>query len=364
MPHQQVDRSRTWRLTLRILALSVAASFMPSILHMAVRGRVIPLHDFAASFGPNLLISLSIAGLANLALERWARYIATRQFPLNVIALVGLLIAIAAAGLLLAFVIMAAIGIVSWNFWTQYFGALRIACVITLIIGVTMYIYETYKHRLEASGRELEARRQEAERAHQTAVQARLASLESRIHPHFLFNTLNSITALIREDPPRAEQLVERLAALLRFSLDSNQKSLTTLGRELKIVVDYLEIEKARFGDRLTYTIDIPEALRESEVPPMSIQTLVENSVKFAVSPRREGGRIEVSARSSGGELEILVADDGPGFTETGFAEGHGLDTLQSRIAAQFGDRGRLTVARRDGRTQVSVHLPVTGARS
>src|SRR6185436_2158012 len=83
MPRNPVDRSGTWRLTLRILALSVAASFMPTILHMAVRGRVVPLHDFAASFGPNLLISFSIAGLATLALDRWGSYIASRRFPFN-----------------------------------------------------------------------------------------------------------------------------------------------------------------------------------------------------------------------------------------------------------------------------------------
>ena len=89
--------------------------------------------------------------------------------------------------------------------------------------------------------------------------------------------------ALVREDPARAERLVERLAALLRFSLDSNQ-ALTPLRREIKIVTDYLEIERARFGDRLKYSIDIPEALLDAEVPPMSIQTLVENCVKHAIS--------------------------------------------------------------------------------
>jgi len=364
MPRKQVVRRRTVWFVLSFLVLCVAASFMPAILYMAVGGRSVTLPEIAGSFLPNLLISFSIGGLSHLILSRWGSYIATRRFPLNWLALISTLIAIASSGLLLAFVIIAAIGLASWNFWPRYFNALRLACVITLIIGVAVYIYETFKHRLEASKRELEAKRQEAERERQTAIEARLASLESRIHPHFLFNTLNSITALIREDPPRAEQMVERLAALLRFSLDSNQKNFTTLDRELKIVVDYLEIEKARFGDRLVYTIDIPEALRETEIPPMSVQTLVENAVKYAVSPRREGGRIDVSARNSGGELEIMVADDGPGFTENGFAEGHGLETLQSRIAAQFGDRGRLTVARRDGRTHVSVHLPVNGVRS
>ena len=97
----------------------------------------------------------------------------------------------------------------------------------------------------------------------------------------------------------------------------------------------------------------------------MSVQTLVENSVKHAISPRREGGRIEVAARDSGGVIEITVSDDGPGFSETGFAAGHGLETLQSRLTAHFGDRGQLIVARGSGGgAVVSLVMPAAGVRA
>src|SRR5205823_3935058 len=125
----------------------------------------------------------------------------------------------------------------------------------------------------------------ERERALKLATEARLSSLESRIHPHFLFNTLNSISSLIQEDPVRAERLIERMAALLRFSLDSTNAGLVPLYQEMKIVRDYLEIERARFGDRLGFEVNIPAEFDRFEVPPLAIQTLVENSVKYAVSP-------------------------------------------------------------------------------
>src|SRR2546421_12358775 len=261
MPRQQVGR----RLALLFIISSAVAAFLPAILNMAVRGGGVSLLGVARWFPPNFLISISIGGLAWLILPRWVPCIMHGQARLGLkwIVLVPSLRAIAATGLLLAFVVLAALGYVPGSFWTTYLQTLRLACVITLIIGISVSVYESMKHRLDRTARELEAKRQEAERERQTAVAARLASLESRIHPHFLFNTLNSISALVREDPARAERLVERLAALLRFSLDSNQ-GLTPLRREIKIVTDYLEIERARFGDRLKYSIDIPEALLDA----------------------------------------------------------------------------------------------------
>ena len=360
MPRKQIDR----RLALLFVMSSAIAAFLPAILKMAVHGSV-SLPEVARRFGPNLVVSLSIGGLAWLILPRWGSCITGGRFPLNWFRLVATLLAIAAAGLLLGSSLLSAAGYFPGRFWPAYLESLRLACVITLMIGVSVSVYEQLKHRLERTTRELESKRQEAEQERQTAVAARLASLESRIHPHFLFNTLNSISALIREDPARAERLVERLAALLRFSLDSNQNSLTTLRTELKIVTDYLEIERARFGERLSYSVDVPDTLLDVEVPGMSVQTLVENSVKHAISPRREGGRIQVVARASGGAIEITVSDDGPGFSESGFAAGHGLETLQSRLAAHFAERGQLTVARgSSGGAVVSLILPAAGGRA
>jgi len=244
------------------------------------------------------------------------------------------------------------------EFWPEYLGSLRIAIAMTIGLGAIISAFETLTYRLHAATLEVRTRQLEQERARKLATEAKLSSLESRIHPHFLFNTLNSISALIREDPALAERTVERLATLLRYSLDSSARGLVPLRQEMRVVQDYLEIEKTRFGDRLRYTVDVPEGIGELEVPPMTLQTLVENSIKHAVSSNRFGGEIRVAAQLRAGHLLLEVSDDGPGFDNDAFKPGHGLDTLQDRLAVLFDGAGRLELSQRDGRMIVSVAVP------
>ena len=144
------------------------------------------------------------------------------------------------------------IGIIpSGYYWREVQSSWPTCLVITLVVGLSITSYETLRHRLQDATLELRTRQVEQERANKLLVEARLSSLESRIHPHFLFNTLNSIASLIPSDPKRAEDTVGKLASLLRFSISANQSSLVPLAQELKIVRDYLEIESTRFGQRL-----------------------------------------------------------------------------------------------------------------
>lgn len=310
-----------------------------------------------------LIISLVFANccgtLMALTLPRVAPRFARRQFPLNWIFFLSTLLVLSAIGSLLAVLILTRIEILPrQHFWAIYRSSLVLALVIALIIGVSRYFYEGLKHRLEVTTRKLQLKELDEERARKLAIEARLSSLESRIHPHFLFNTLNSISSLIQEDPQLAERLVERLAALLRFSLDSNQTGTVPLGRELKIVIDYLEIEKARFGDKLRYSIDVPAELEAVDVPPLAVQTLVENSLKHAISRRRDGGEVRVSARAAGQQVIIEVQDNGPGFQENSVLSGHGLDNLKARLTALFADGASLEVLTRGEQTVVAVSLP------
>jgi len=273
--------------------------------------------------------------------------------------LVGLLIVVAIAGSLLAGIVLMLIGWMSPSYyWTQFWAVLKLCIVITLQIGIAMQVYESLRSRLDQTTLDLQAKELERERALKAAAEARLASLESRIHPHFLFNSLNSISALIQEDPVRADRLVEKMAALLRFSLDSNQQGLVRLEDEIKIVSDYLEIEKARFADRLRYSIAVPDETLDAGVPALSVQTLVENSVKYAVYPVRAGGEIEVSAELRNGALQIKVADTGQGFSMDNIPRGHGLDNLQARLVQLFGEKAKLATAAAGGRNAVLMTVP------
>lgn len=293
--------------------------------------------------------------------SRMGAWILGRRVAVRWTLMIGVFLAIAAAGTLAASVILYAIYSPTWSdFWVQYLQGFRIAALITLIVGIGSVYYEMQKRRLEATTLELRTRELERERMLKQATEARLAALESRIHPHFLFNALNSISSLIPDDPQRAERLIERMAALLRFSLDSGRRGLAPLAQEMKIVADYLEIEKTRFGPRLRYSIDLPADAETCQVPPLAIQTLVENSVKYAVAPRREGGSIQVSAKVSDSRLMVLVSDDGPGFSEDAIPAGHGLDNLRSRLATLFGEDASLSISNGDG-TMVALTLPTGG---
>jgi signal transduction histidine kinase len=286
--------------------------------------------------------SACIGSLGWLILPRVGRYSARIAPVFRWTIVVILTIVIAIVGSLIALALMSAVGFIPWSgFWLGFWHNLRFTIVITIAIGVGVSLFESMRYRLQYE-----------------AAQARLSSLESRLHPHFLFNTLNSISALIPEDPAAAERMTERLAALLRFSLDSTDRQTVPLEHELKITTDYLEIEKTRFGPRLNYSIDVPAELMRLEVPPFSLQTLVENSVKYG------GGEIRVSARNGKGRVELSVWDSGTGFaTLKEIPAGHGLSNLRSRLEAIWGVNATLEFSQENSGANVRISLPMRPAR-
>src|SRR5262245_19740611 len=272
---------------------------------------------------------------------------------------VGTLLGLAVAGTLVASAIIGAVGLApNQSFWTRFLDDLRVVALLAVAVGVGMSIFEALHSDLDAATAALHAQRLDEERTRKLALEARLASLEARLHPHFLFNSLNAISALIDEDPARAERMVERLAALLRIALDAGRRGLIPLAEELDLVGDYLEIEKARLGQRLSYAIHADATVEACLVPPLAIQALAENSIKHVIAPRTGGGRLRIGARAADTRVVVEVWDDGPGFTLEAGAPGHGLDTLQGRLSERFGERAALVVGRQDGGTVVTMTLP------
>ncbi|MDX2267976.1 MAG: histidine kinase [Bryobacter sp.] len=239
----------------------------------------------------------------------------------------------------------------------SYYPSLSANVFFTLIIGIVSIVTEQARRKLEATTLELRTREYEREKALKAAAEAKLQNLESRIHPHFLFNTLNSIASLVRQDPALAERLIENLSGLLRYSLDRHGHRVR-LADEVQITEDYLQIEKARFGDRLRYEMAIPEELFAVEVPALGLQTLVENSVKYAVGASRQGAWIRVTARRTTDGLLLEVRDDGPGFNLDSLPAGHGLDTLRQRLVALFGPAASLSTEKLEPGVAVRMALP------
>jgi signal transduction histidine kinase len=244
-------------------------------------------------------------------------------------------------------------------FLIRWLPGAAITFVLALLIGMTGLSFDRLRDLLRATTATLHQAEIDRVRAQRLAFEARLASLESRVRPHFLFNSLNAALALIPDDAGAAERVIERLASLLHASLDADPKLLVPLGREMKLVADYLEIERVRFGERLRFSFDVPVELETTEVPLFAVQTLAENSVKHAVASSPDGGSVRVVARLRDGHVTIAVGDDGTGFPADAIAEGHGLHTLRERLAALFGDRATLTVGRDEGgRSQVTFEVP------
>lgn len=269
------------------------------------------------------------------------------------------LAAIAAAGSLVAAFVVCNVGISTpGRIWNEYRNSLPFSIVVTLAIGLSTTAYETLRARLQEAEIALRTRQMEQERANKLLAEARLSSLESSIHPHFLFNTLNSIAALIPIDPHRAEDMVARLASLLRFSLNAQHSGLVPLAQEMKVVRDYLEIEAARFGPRLRYEISVPELMDSIRIPAMALQTLVGNSIKHVAAHRVEGASIRISGQLETDRACLEVSDDGPGFSSDQIEPGHGLGNLVARLDFLFGGQGRLEIRREQERTIVRLSLP------
>jgi LytS/YehU family sensor histidine kinase len=235
---------------------------------------------------------------------------------------------------------------------------LRVAMPLAVVFGTGAIVHASLRGRVQAMGEKLREKELAEERARKLAAEARLRSLAAQIHPHFLFNTLNSISSLIAVNPARAEHIVGRLAALLRASLDTSGQPLIPLQQELAMVESYLDIERARFGDKLRSSIAVPADLQTAKVPPMSVQSLVENAVKYGITPRSDGGEVVIAAAAENGRLCIEIRDTGPGFDLTAVPAGHGLDNLVSRLDALFRAKARLNVLSRDGYSVVQMVLP------
>jgi two-component system, LytTR family, sensor histidine kinase AlgZ len=316
-----------------------------------------------SAFGRHLFgafIYATVIGLPSSFLMNMVGFRYSERWPRGVMLLyAGVLVATATAGTAAGAMLMKYAHLLGGgSAWIEFRFSYPISLLVSLLLGLSISSFETMRHKLHYATLELRTRQMEQERANKLLAEAQLSSLESRIHPHFLFNTLNSIAALIPSDPKRAEETVAQLASLLRFSLNASQQSLVPLEQELKIVRDYLEIEATRFGGRLRYTINVGADTGSCKVPPLALATLVENAVKHVVARRAEGTTIAISATSADDRLVLDVADDGPGFELGNVPADHGLGNLAARLDLLFGARAGLDVMQLEGKTVVRITMP------
>jgi two-component system LytT family sensor kinase len=216
--------------------------------------------------------------------------------------------------------------------------------------GVMLYwliLLISYSFNYQRRYREGEVR---ATRLEAQLAQAQLQALKMQLHPHFLFNTLHSISALVHKNPDAADKMIARLGDFLRLTLENSGAQEVSLQEELEFLKCYLEIERIRFQDRLTVQMDIEPQALDARLPNLILQPIVENAIRHGISPQTSAGRIEIEARRLNGTLQVQVTDNGPGLssdsnTGTIVKAGVGLANTQARLKQLYGDQHRLDLA-------------------
>jgi two-component system, LytTR family, sensor kinase len=188
-----------------------------------------------------------------------------------------------------------------------------------------------------------------------------LKTIKSHINPHFIFNALNSIRALVDENPERARTAITELSNLLRSSMQAEKQETVPFERELNIVKDYLALEHIRFEDRLHVEYDIDEDTLDQPIPPMMLQTLVENAIKHGISKAKEGGTIKIISDFRHAHHELIVQNSGT-ISEIADPEGFGLTSTRSRLKLLFGSKASFTIeATSDNLVEAKIIMPVQG---
>lgn len=234
-----------------------------------------------------------------------------------------------------------------WHYFRRYF-----------VFGFMVYwavvgVYHAFTHYFLYRERELEA-----SRARTQLTEARLSALKMQLHPHFLFNSLNSVSALLEDHPRKARRVLAQLADLLRASLRSEAHHVIALEDEMEFLERYLDIERIRFRHRLVTRTEVEPEARRAAVPSFLLQPLVENAIRHGIARREEGGRIGISAGRANGALVLHVTDDGPGVSGP-IREGVGLGNTRRRLAELFGPDHALTFSEGpDGGLDVRVEIP------
>jgi signal transduction histidine kinase len=227
---------------------------------------------------------------------------------------------------------------------------------VILGVGSAFEYYRRFRER-ELRASQLETR----------LAQTRLQVLRMQLHPHFLFNALHAVSALMHRDVAAADRMLARLGELLRLAIDGDGSHEVPLRREIEFIERYLDIMKIRFESRLDVAMDVAPETLDAPVPNMLLQPLVENAIRHGIADRVSGGRVEVQAYFDDGFLEIVVRDDGPGLAvapERAMERGLGLANTRARLEQLYGARHRFRlVTRPEGGVEVAIGVPSGAGR-
>lgn len=242
--------------------------------------------------------------------------------------------------------------------WEAIGAHLYLSTVLAVIFGAVVYSFFAARERWQSAIAKLAEKEVREQQLLRLKTKAELEALRAKVNPHFLFNTLNSIASLIPVDPAKAEEMVQRLARLFRYTLEASTHEMMKLEDELRLCREYLEIEKVRVGERLSYEIVCEPSLASLHIPGLLLQPLVENSVQHGIAALKNGGRVSLHARRNGEFCEIEILDTGKGFDRNTAESGFGLSSVRERLALHYGESASFDLETNNG-VRIRMRLPL-----
>jgi two-component system, LytTR family, sensor kinase len=317
--------------------VGLATGLLISAFESTVNSKLIPQRDFISNLIFCTLITLSITN----SVYFFARFWRSQKKPMWYFILVfygfnvlGMLI-----GIELSFLVVALIFHTPFQFFS-HFNNYRFSFLVLAIVATIIYFNRLQQASMSARLHEKEL---DLVRVKQLKTQAELQTLQSKINPHFLYNSLNSIAGLIHENADKAEDMTLKLSRLFRYSINSNQENMALLTDEMEIVNTYLDIEKVRFGDRLNFVIDVCESVKNEHIPRFLIQPLVENALKHGLNDMASNGKLKISVTRDGENLMIAIADNGKPFPAD-LNIGYGLQSTYDKLALLYEENYQLQI--------------------
>jgi hypothetical protein len=229
---------------------------------------------------------------------------------------------------------------------------------VVFLLGVLLYLLVLAMHYVLDAAEKARVEERRAADLRTLAREAELQALRERLNPHFLFNSLNSIAALVAVRPEEARSMCALLSDFLRTTLGMSERSSISLREELALAHSYLAVERVRFGDRLTVSENVDASTLEVTVPPLLLQPLVENAVKHGIGARLDGGILSLVTKRRGDRVSIVIENPADAGSETPAGAGIGLANVKRRVAAYWGDAGHVGAGLSNGRFRVEIELP------
>lgn len=332
--------------------IGLAIGLLVSAVESAMTYKLIPAKDILSNLIFGMFITLGLTYSIYLFAGFW-RLKQTPKWHFILVFygfnLLGLLI-----GIEVSYLVTALISRKPVHFFS-HFDSYSYSFPVLVFVSTVLYFNRLQRANMSAKLQEKEL---DLAKTKQLMTQAELQALQSKISPHFLYNSLNSIASLIREDVDKAEDMTIKLSRLFRYSINSNRENMALVTEEMEIVNTYLAIEKVRFGDRIEFVVDVDQSLSNEHIPRFLIQPLVENALKHGLNDMAGNGKLRIGIARRDRDIVISIADNGKPFPPDLIA-GYGLQSTYDKLALLYGENHEVQIMNTPEK-QVTILIPVT----